>query len=419
MKTNPFMPLLLAVMVVACTTKIDPNGSVVDSKSSLRVGKAEIDKLYDADSELKRQFGKSLVKCLSESKMLRALIKNKALEQFNEDYEVLYPMIEDEVLEGGIQVKDLIEKNLNDKSVLRKLKDVYPTLTILVPSLPENSFSASKWDINTQIPRVAIRLMNSNDAPIINLDQTENVLEGKYIPGFPVVVIKDNERVVDEKNKEYRKLDTRIVENKKGNKFRFLAESFDGKFKKNKRIGAVGINLDAKLVDAFNIFSNGTGWHRDYIYYNISSSGASGPFDYTFKDGLTSFKMIGDAVAAYQKISDQSGDPYAPGIVIGGPVWLGGSFEFKVSCIINGKNGVGTQLTTFFPASPSSLFNLEHVRLQNNLFGPDVWGLSNITLTDGILLNIPIFNWVRTYAKVGQKPNNSFTRYFLSGSALT
>jgi hypothetical protein len=89
MKKNPFMPLLLVVMAVACTTKIDPNGSVVDSKSSLRVGKAEIDKLYDADSELKRQFGKSLVKCLSESKMLRVLIKNKALEQFNEDYEVL------------------------------------------------------------------------------------------------------------------------------------------------------------------------------------------------------------------------------------------------------------------------------------------------------------------------------------------
>lgn len=386
--------LILAVVIAACTTKIDPSGAGTDSKSSLRLAKSEIDKLYDDDSELKRQFGKSLVKSLSESKMLRALIKNRALEQFNEDYEVLYAMIEDEVLEGGVQVGNLIEKNLNDKRVLQKLKDVYPTLTILVPSLPENSFSASKWDINTQIPRVAIKLRSTNDAPIINLDQTESVLEGKYTPGFPVVVVKENERVVEEKNKEYRKLDTRVVESKKGSKFRFLSESFDGKSKKNKRLGVAGVNIQSKLIDAFNIFSNGTGWHRDYIYYNIASSGANGPFDYTFKDGLTSFRMVGDAMAAYQKISDQTGDPAFNPIVVGqGSQWLGGSFEFKVSCLINAKNGVGAQLTTFFPASPSSLFNLEYVRIYNSLFGPDIYGLSNITLTGGIPLNIPIFNW--------------------------
>ncbi|TAG21039.1 MAG: hypothetical protein EAZ32_06645 [Cytophagia bacterium] len=51
MKKNPLMPLLLVVMVVACTTKIDPNESGLDSKSSLRVGKAEIDKLYNTDYE--------------------------------------------------------------------------------------------------------------------------------------------------------------------------------------------------------------------------------------------------------------------------------------------------------------------------------------------------------------------------------
>lgn len=103
--------------------------------------------------------------------------------------------------------------------------------------------------------------------------------------------------------------------------------------------------------------------------------------------------MAGNAQSAYQKISDQTGDSLAYGYRWGNdPQWTGGSYEFKVSCLINAKNGVGTELITYFSALPSELFNLSYTRIRNNLFGPDEYILSEISFNKKFL-SLPILNW--------------------------
>lgn len=398
---NLIVTYFLSIFFISCNNeKLFPNdfNQKNPQTPSLRLSSSEMDKLYDSNSLLKREFGKSLMKGLIESNALRALLKTKALEMFNEDYEVLYELIEDEPLENGLKVRDLIEKNIGDKKIIQKLKEAYPTLTILVPNLPQNSFNADNWNVNTQIPKVAIRLLTSNDVPIIDFDGTEKLLEGKYTPGFPVLVIKENERVIDEKHSDYGKFNSRILESKKGKKFKFISDSFDRKLKKNKRL-VVGTNINPKLVQAYNTYLNTSGWHRDFIYYNITPTNTKGPFDYSFKDGLTSFTMVGNPDAAFQKISDQTGDPQINAVISGGASqWSGGSFEFKVICLINARNGVGAELVTYFPAVPSELFGLTYTKIANNLFGPDVYGLVGVSLKK-MPLNIPILNWdLNSYA---------------------
>lgn len=211
-----FFVLCILFSAVSCNKPHDflPE-SDSDRASSLRVG-TEVDKLYDSNSNLKREFGKALVKSMKESRAPRELIRTKALEMFNKDYDVLYGMIADEKLENNVTVNELMLKNMADKKTMTDLKKISPTLTILVPELPENSFNAEKWDTSTEIPRVAIRLTTSNDVPVIDLDGSERVIEWKYTPAFPVLVIKDNERVVAERDKEFNKKDTRSFQNKKG-----------------------------------------------------------------------------------------------------------------------------------------------------------------------------------------------------------
>jgi hypothetical protein len=148
--------------------------------------------------------------------MLREIIKKQALEMFNEDYEVLYEMIRDELIENNLTVDELITKNLGDKKALKKVDSEYPTLTILVPSLPNESFNANKWNTDTEVPKVAIRLSTTNDVPIVNPDGSEILLEGKYTPSFPVLVVKQNERIISDKYKSYNNLKTRSLSSKLG-----------------------------------------------------------------------------------------------------------------------------------------------------------------------------------------------------------
>lgn len=272
-----------------------------------------IDKIYNAQSNLKRAFGKSLLKSMQESPMLRSLLKEEALNQFDNDYEVLYYLIKDKTLENGQSVHDLITKNLDGN--LDEILKTYPTLTILVPELPENSFSAARWDAVNTIPAVAINTGFYNDIPMINTNGKEEVIPGNRIPGFPIIVVKNNERLIsNSQNPDFDNYETRIVYDQNGLKLRFWADGFDRRLNTASRRTD---DLDQKLVSAYNIYQNSDGWQRDYIYYNIQPSSPNGSFQNNFKESMRSFQ-VGDvstttAMAAYQKISDQTGDPIMSG----------------------------------------------------------------------------------------------------------
>lgn len=369
----------------SCENQIEKN----TISSSTENNKLAVDELYDSNSNLKREFGKALMVSLNESKSLRDLIKNKSLEMFDNDYEVLYEMIKNEKLENGLTLRESLLKNIGSENKLLQIEINNPALTILVPELPENSFSAKLWNTDKEIPKVAIVLNTSNDVPIINQDGTEEIIEAKYTPGFPIIVIKDNERVIVAKSKEFGKLKTRSLKNGNSIEFKFLDNCFD-KTKNSKKgmMRTVASNiLDPKIITAYNTYAgaNVDGWDRDYIYYGITPTTPKGPFKYDFQESIKSFSLQGNPTAAYNKIADQTNDPKL--LILGSSAWTGGNFEFKVRIIVNAKNGVGSEIIKYFNATPNDLFVVQSTKVLGNLYAYSIKSLKQMPL------NIPIFNW--------------------------
>lgn len=385
---------LISGFTVFSFSSCDNHDENIENLSSVEVNKLKIDNLYDSTSNLKREFGKSLVKSMNESKDLRDLIKNESLKMFNNDYEVLYQMIKNETLENNLTVRDLILKNLGNENLLDDIEMNNPTLTILVPELPENSFSAKLWDTDNQVPKVAVRLTISNDVPLINQDGTEDIIEAKYIPGFPVIVLKDNERIISSNNSTNKNLKTNSIAVINGVNYRFLDDCFDGSKKINNQTGRTvpSPSLDSKLITAYNTYINTDGWQRDFVYYDIAPSTPKGPFKYNFQETIKTFTLQGDPVAAYNKIADQTGDPQATGFLVnptGG--WTGGNYEFKIRIIVNGKNGVGSEIIKYFNATPDDLFDYYYAK--GTGFPLHMFYFVRIKGLKQMNLNIPIFNW--------------------------
>ncbi|MFD2907618.1 hypothetical protein ACFSX9_02610 [Flavobacterium ardleyense] len=356
----------------------------------------EIIKQKDSKSILKENFAFSLMKSIKESKVLRDLIKNEALKMFNKDFEVLVYLIKDIRLENGATFEETINRNAENNFQLSKLLSVEPTLTILVPELPQGSFSAKIWNTASEIPAVALRTNYTNEVPLITPDLNLEMIPSDLVPGFPVIVVKNNERVISNlENPNIRNLKTKTVFEKDGVIIKFWADSFDNENEKNNAARFVR-NLDPVLVSSYDVYDqqnpNLDGWQRDYIYYGIQPTAPNGQFTYDFQEHLRSFSMTGDAINAYNKISDQTGDPKMVSYHrVNTSHWTGGFYEFKVRTIINAKNGVGNELINGFTVSPDQLFFLEYEIVKGS-FTFKYYRLKNIS-NQTVLVDIPLINW--------------------------
>ncbi|QJP34051.1 hypothetical protein F0365_06345 [Nonlabens sp. Ci31] len=155
---------------------------------------------------LKLKFARKLAVAVSENQEMRSFLKREALEMINNDYDVFYPVVKDKSIKGSdlkssadpSSFRNVLLQYFDSESELIEIEQQLPLLTIFVPALPENSFSAQNWNTAdvTQNPVVAVRLSTSNDVPMIdNTHDHEYVLESDLIPAYPVIVVKDNERI--------------------------------------------------------------------------------------------------------------------------------------------------------------------------------------------------------------------------------
>lgn len=358
----------------------------------------------DEKSILKEKFSFSLMKSLNEDQSLRELIKEESLKMFNKDYEVLIYTIKDEKLKNGLTFEETINKNASNNFKLSNLLKIEPTLTLLVPKLPMDSFSAEKWNTQSEIPAIAIRTNYTNEIPLITPELKLELIPSDVIPGFPVIVVKNNERVVSNiENPNIKSLQTKTIYEKDGIIIKFWAKSFDNlesfNDKYSEKITAkFHGDIDPVLLNAYNIYEqqnpNLDGWQRDYIYYSIQPSSPNGPFKYDYQEHLTTFNMNGDAKNAYNTISDQTDPTFSDDHSVTASHWTGGNYEFKVRTIINSRNGVGSELITGFTASPDQLFVLEYESYTTGYF---FWTKSYYKLksikNSIIYVDIPLINW--------------------------
>ncbi len=355
---------------------------------------------------MRKDFGLALAKAMNESKALRLLLKKKALEMIDEDYDVLFALIRDEELESKTTVADLITKHLKNKARLHEIEKELPTLTIFVPTLPKGSFSAQSWDTENTVPLVGIKSIKTDDVPIVDANGVEAVLPAKYAPGFPIVVVKNSLRILDDSHPGFGKLKskTKFLAST-GKSYKFIDDNFDRNLNLNKKKGARyydGSELEGKIKSAYEIFPNSDGWQRDHVYYDLTNNTTRGTFKYQFKEALTMIRMSdSNPMGAFQAISDATdgSDPTFQSSSSGAQstFWTSSSFTFRIHVFYSAKSqSLGTEFTTPFPVMASDLFDVQYETLTFPGFWP--WQRRYVYLPTGVTsknvnLRQELFNW--------------------------
>ena len=408
MMKNFVLVFLVYLSVASCNESLNDIDKNVVSATFLEQSESNL--------ILKQKFSSALVKVLGQNEEVRSLIKEEALKQIDFDYDVLYCLIKDKQLKNGVTLEEYLEKYLTSDE-LKCIHKQLPTLTLFVPTLPENSFSVHSWNTIDELPAVAVKVSDNNDVKIYYGNGETEVFPADIIPGFPVVVVKENERIV--RNGEI--LSKTVSENIEETNLIFVDEIFNnlhGKDLVNTKTRAnrpdrpvplpkvdnpedyLPANMK-KTYEAYKIYKNTTGWQRDYIYYGITPTTDKGPFDYNMKEFLVGFELMGDALGFYRKIADQDGDPKSS-IPIGGVLpanssiitWTEGEYEFKVTTYVGSKSTIGTEYKSFFRLKPDQLFRagVERVISRPGMPGYTVYKLVGLK-SKRVDLDLPLFEW--------------------------
>lgn len=380
---------VLGLLLASCSDESSRNDADPSDPTVVSAQKARRD-------ELKTTFGRALATALADSPSLRQTLKQEALKMFDRDYDVLYALIKDSRLSDGKTVRELLAGYLESEQQLLEIEQSLPLLTIFVPELPKNSFSAKLWDADRQVPVVGVTSSKTDDVNIIRHDGTEYTLAAHLIPSFPVVVVKENERVVPVEGGHEGLAKGNVFQASGDQRFAFLADCFNGSIEPRVDSLRFDFSPDQKLIDAYNIYNGTDGWHRDYVYYNITPAQDRGAFSYAYQEKIRSFSLIGDPNTAFSKIAGQTGEPRLNHSTTPNSGWTGGYFEFKVRVLLNSKNGLGEELTTYFTALPDELFTLEYDEIPvpyATLYVPRITGLKTKNMS------LPLFAWdLKDYA---------------------
>lgn len=340
--------------------------------------------------ELQTSFAKILAKALSSEEDLRDFIRVESLKEFDRDNDILYHQIKDVEVSNGKSFRSKL-LNYTTEGELSKVESELPLLTIFVPTLP--NFDPMDWNTKTEIPMIAVSNMDKiGSISIYDGKEKELKLNPKQIPGFPVLVIKQNERVVV-KRSDNNKLAVKnnviksLSKSSTNYSYEFIDEAYNGslvdksiKIKnsislskgnsgKISRIAPAPNLSNRNAIDQVNVdaYNSGSEWHRDYVYYGITPSNPNGKFRNYYSEFITSFKLSPNAIGI---IADQDGDPkvnnaYVDGYLTTVPsnartMWTDGNFEFRISVLINAKNGAGNEYVRQMSVSPYDLFDLQY-----------------------------------------------------------
>lgn len=358
MRNRNILIILILLVVVSCSNdKYD----IVDSSS------LNSEDNIENVNYLKNRFSFALAQVLFENEDVRALIKEEALKQFDYEYDVLYLLVYDKPLSGGKTLEELLLKYLSKRELSSLLKKI-PTLTIFVPSLPYDTFSAESWNVKSDIPFVAYK---NEESQILYIDN-EGIIKEIFhdeIPVFPIVVVKPSERVLLQSAMVRSASDATVLRAGNGMNFVFQYEEFNNKSKINTRSTLIPNNYE-KIYDAKNKSDENGIWQRDYIYYNISTKDGIGIFQKNISECLYSFELQGDPNAIYRVIADQDDDPkYRPKGQGRHPVrgqdwgtemyWYAGNFEFIVKIYVSSTQLISNEIIKAISINPTELFELE------------------------------------------------------------
>jgi hypothetical protein len=368
MKKNLFISVCLFSLILSCTNDISD------------IEKTEFEKSNLLGITSYEEFSDILSSAIENNLEIREFIKNEALKKINNDYDVFYPIIKNVKISNDKSFRDFL-KEFDSDNKLEEIEKELPLLTIYIPDL--NGFSAEKWNI-TDVPYIVPNIKKNDSALFYKSGVIDFKAPANYIPQFPILIIKNNERIILNNNKTRSLNDNQSL----NSNYIFIDESFNGTLNRSEpqsltKRGSSGNAIYPQPEDyiygAYNeAGSDGNLWQRDNIYYGLTRDQEIGALKRNFKENIACLEF---SYNAYLRMTDQDdprlertsisttiNDPNVP--YLEKLLWGEGYYEFKIDIYINNLEGLGTVITRYFSAKPTDLFTFSQsrtYRIGNNI----------------------------------------------------
>ena len=377
-KISSILCLTFLTLFAGCADDMQETQTTVLARSTAEMSNEEAQKL----------FASTLSKAVYNNEALRRFLKEKALEQFDNDYDVFYPLTKDEVVDGSKTFRTILLENGISDEELSQIEHKLPLLTIYVPDFTMfENVSAKNWDTSNKEVPVGVNGQHNTTLLYCNGTQ-EDELEGQEIPESQILYIKNNERICKTPQ-------TRSADGMSG--YAFTSNAFDGR--KNKTVPQTrALNdytpleddyiqyseLNQVAIDAWNVMKNyDKSLQRDYVYYGLTPQKQEGKLDRTIHEYLYRFQIDPNA---YFTIADQTNpivgsiDPTVdpnktithkktdlPDDEIIRQLWTDGSFEiqFQMFTGVKSSTNMNPQVVQF-SARPQDLFNIQITRTRKH-----------------------------------------------------
>lgn len=314
-------------------------------------------------------FSKLLSKAITNSNDLRTFIKKEALEMLDNDYDIFYPIAKNKIVTENKTFRDIL-KQYDNNNELDELEQKLPLLTILIPELP-SGYSANTWDCSEEIPYVVPRIVKNGSISYYQDGMVDINIDANYIPGFPVLVVKNNERIV--RNTSVTRATGAPALN---SEYLFVDAAFDRSSNPHSLTLTRSTASRKKVLETAYETMGVTSekWQRDNIYYGLTPNIIEGSLKRNFAEVIECIRFTEQA---FTKMCDQN-DPTYNRNFFGkhlcppkkehefpntASLWQDGRFEFKIDITINNQAGLGTNITKYFSVSPYEIFD---IKLENN-----------------------------------------------------
>lgn len=303
MKRNLIVFFIIVCVFFSCTKE----------ETSLIIRTSQID-------DPTEEFAQILSKAVSNDIGLRFFIRDEALAQFDKDYDVFYPLEKDRLVAQGRTFRHALLDFCNE-SVLSEIEQRLPLLNILVPDYSWlGAFSVRDWNPEDKDISVAIK---KGDKLIVYSDGViEGELERNEFPDFPILIIKENERIT------YSKTTT------KGGpaiKYSFVDDAFDPSLDAKTKVESIyyydqifsisapdnflfSYEVPTPVINAYNEFGgNDNRYQRDNIYFGMTNQVSTGELNTYIREYLYKFRFKTTTGGALYDATTQSDPAYADG----------------------------------------------------------------------------------------------------------
>lgn len=365
--------LLACAFLFSCNNEVDEVSPAGNGPQDNVAPVAKIDA-----GKAQQEFAKILSKAVFNNTEVRQFLKSEAIKQFDNDYDVFYPYVKDKVVAGSKTFRDILLSYCDDEKTLLEIEETLPLLNILVPDLSYvGDFRAENWDTSDNEVAVSY-LTDKNEVELFGDGENLDILEPGEIPGFPVLVVKNNER-----------LKITAATKAAGSSlysYDFISDAFNGQLRpQTKSESDINLNpevadnfmpassIDPSIVQAYiESKSNPAALDRDYVYYGLSKANPhNGVLNANIRETLYKFKIN---FSKYRFISDQTEDPRLQEVVnkkasltnaeVLARIWTNGKFEICFdSYMYIGKFGSIQCANMRFSVSPNELFDIAKIHL--------------------------------------------------------